>query len=86
MPVRRIVHHPKYDKLVEELSTKYPRLPEILVGAEWSIVRSPESDGIRATENEIWRARISGPGLPEHWIYYNFDAREVRFLTVTPVD
>jgi len=75
---------PQYDLAVANIGEEFERAHAIIVGAEWSLRRSPDSDGIRIAAIDVWRARVAGPGFPSHFIYYDFDDSEIRFLTIKP--
>lgn len=82
MSLRKVVKHQNYELAVANLGEEYDRARQIIAGAEWSIRRSPDTDGIKDVNHDIWRARVSGPGFPSHFIYYVFDDLSIKFLTI----
>ena len=82
MALRKVIRHPQYELAVANIGEEFDRARQVIAGAEWSIRRSPEGDGICDAEIDVWRARLFGPGFPSHFIYYAFDDKAVRFLTI----
>jgi len=82
MKKRKIVRHPEYELAVANIGEEYERSRQFITGAEWSISRSPESDGICIQKYDVWQASLSGDGFPRHYIYYTFDDTTVKFLTI----
>lgn len=86
MSLRKVVKHPGYELAVANIGEEFDRARQIFAGPEWSIRRSPDSDGIIIAEIDVWRAKLSGPGFPSHFIYYAFDDETVRFLAIKRCD
>jgi len=84
MARREIKRTQQYELAVANLGETFSNARKIITGAEWSLGRSPESDGVQDRESGVWRACLLGPGFPEHHIYYGFDDSEIRFLTIKP--
>ncbi len=82
MPKRKVVKHPNYELAVANLAEEFDRAREIIAGAEWSIQRSPESDGIRIKDIDVWQAKLLAPSFPSQLIFYVFDDEKVTFLTI----
>jgi len=82
MKKRKIARRPEYELAVANIGEEYARARQFIAGAEWSISRSPESDGVCIPEIDVWQASLSGPGFPSHYIYYTFDDTTVRFLAI----
>ena len=85
MPDRHIKKHVRYKEAVEKLANKFERAREVLSGAEWVLARSPE-EGIYISSIDVFRALLICPDpMPNVHIYYAFDDRQIRLLTVTPL-
>jgi len=68
---------------VANIAEEFERARQVIAGAEWSLRRAPETDGIRIKEIDVWRAHLIGPpGFPDHFIFYVFTDNEIKFLTI----
>ncbi len=85
MPDRHIKKHARYKAAVDKLSNKLPRAQEVFRGAEWVLARSPE-EGIYISDIDVFRALLICPEpMPSVHIYYAFNDRQIRLLTVVPL-
>ena len=87
MPVRKIIKKPQYEEAVEQILKKFGISIDMFTGAEWSLCRTPEQDGVFNQEIGVWQATIVSvekTDFPPHRILYAFDDRELRLLTVIP--
>jgi len=82
MARRDIKRTQQYELAVANLGENFPIARKVIKGAEWSICRSPESDGIQDKESGVWRACLLGSGFPDQHIYYVFDDKTIKFLTL----
>lgn len=88
MPSRQAKRHAKYDEARQQVESQFPRAREVLDGAEWSILRAPDEDGVADPDLGVRIATVEGqPGVdfPRHQIFYTFDDKHVHFLTLLPV-
>lgn len=82
---RGVLRHKKFAHSVARLAKVIPRVDEMIEGAIWSISRDPEREGVRNPTVGVWQATIiagGNPDSPRVLIFYAFNRRLVRFLTV----
>jgi hypothetical protein len=80
---RSTVRHHNFTTIVDQLSLRYPRLPEIIDGAVWEIERNPESSGVYIGDIDCWQARLEPPPL---LLMYTIRRRIIFMLTILPSD
>lgn len=84
--VRGVARHERFTQSVSQLATQIPRIHDIVEGAIWSIARDPQREGVKNPVVGVWQATVVvGPNhdSPRLLIFYVFNRRLVRFLTVT---
>jgi hypothetical protein len=82
---RGVTRHEKFPQSVARLSRKIPRIAEIVEGAIWAIARNPEF-GVKNAIVGVWQATLhvsDDHDSPRVLLFYVFNRRHVRFLTVT---
>jgi len=80
---RGIVRHPKFEQALEQISAVFPRAVEVIEGAEWSLARNAEHDGVKIAEIGVWQARLAGSILlPPALLYYTFTPRILQMLLI----
>ena len=83
--IRKSNRHSKFDKSVAEFAKKYPSITEAVLGLAWSLERDPKL-GIRIQEIDVWRVRLRLEDSSQFLIYYSFDSKTVRLLTIALAD
>jgi len=86
MPQRKVIKHPQYELAVANIGEEFEGARKVIAGAEWSIRRSPKTDGIRIAKIDARRARVMGVDFPSHFIYCSFTDKTIKFLTIKPCD
>jgi len=86
MPDRHVKKHARYKEAVAALVREFPRAADVFRGAEWAIARAPEESGIHIPSIDVFRSFLICPEpIPSVHIYYTFDARQLRLLTIVPL-
>jgi hypothetical protein len=66
-----------------ELQTSYPRIDEVVYGAEVYFAKRP-TDGIHIANIVVWYGRVGGiAGMSAFLLYYTFTPRILYTLTLT---
>ncbi|MGH7135039.1 MAG: hypothetical protein ACREHD_04820 [Pirellulales bacterium] len=81
------MRHENFSSSVAKLAKKIPRIHDIIEGAIWSISRNPDGEGVKNPVVGVWQATVitgSDENSPRVLIFYVFNRRLVKFLTVTP--
>lgn len=81
IPSRRgVVRDKRYSDALATILKGHPRAEEVINGAEWSIARDPERDGVRIGDN-VWQSRLAkSPAMPAALLYYSFTPRILFML------
>ena len=78
----RSKRHPDFDEHLAAFADNHPTLVAAVDGLEWSLQRDPKL-GIRVSDLDVWRARIRLVDSSQWLVYYAFDKKDVRLLTIT---
>jgi hypothetical protein len=79
---RGIVRHPNFEASLDRIAVNYPRVREIVEGAEWALARDP-SLAVVVPELGVSIARLSGgQDLPPVTLYFTHNRRFILMLSI----
>jgi len=82
---RNVRRHQRFLDALRVILRAYPRAEEVIRGAEWSIARAPDRDGVHVGGN-VWQAKLTKSwAMPEARLYYTFDDRHVNMMDISLV-
>jgi hypothetical protein len=75
--------HERFLEQLEELSSRYPRLREIMAGLEWEICRAPDMftvlTEISDDDHRIGRATLT---VPPMYVYFSISGMCVMLISI----
>lgn len=79
---RGIVRHPNFEASLDRIAIKYPRVHEIVEGAEWALARNPTM-AVVVPELGVSIGRLSGgQDLPPVQLFFTFNRRCIMMLLI----
>ncbi len=80
--IRSIDRSQRFNDSLRLILTIYPDADEVIKGLEWSLARSPNTDGIHVGDN-VWQCHLMKcRAMPEALIYYVFTAMRVLMIDI----
>lgn len=82
---REIVRSQRFRDSLRLILEIYPRAEEVITGLEWSLSRSPDTDGIHVGDG-VWQCHLMKcRALPEALVHYAFTASQVVLVDINLV-
>lgn len=87
--MRRIVRHPKYEEIRNELASKFPDFLTYLDRLERIIAESPHwPTSVYVPKYDCWWSHllVEDESIPHMRVFHAFDDKEVRFLAIVAAE